>query len=357
MKILLLGEFSALHKNLKEGLQVLGHEVVVASGGDAWKKIPTDLNWSSQFKGVLGYFEKAARLSKIVPSLEGYDIVQLMSPVIFPRYFGLNEWLIKNLIRKNGKIFLVGAGSADANSIIADFLQNKYIYPQFYEETVKRFGTLWSQTADGRRYNSFLLGEIDGYIPISYLYAEGYRNICYEKLCPTIPIPMNIKEIKYQDTKVGEKLIFFHGLNKDGIKGTPLIRQAMENIRNKYPNDVEIIIDGRMPLDKYLQLLRKVNIVVDQTYSLSYGVSAIYSMAMGKVVVGGGNIECLHEFDIESCPVQPIEPCVGDIEKVLEGILERKKDLPELSYRSRQYVEEVHDYERIAEKYIQTWCT
>lgn len=33
MKILLLGEFSALHKNLKEGLNELGYEVDIASGG------------------------------------------------------------------------------------------------------------------------------------------------------------------------------------------------------------------------------------------------------------------------------------------------------------------------------------
>lgn len=38
MRILLLGEFSAFHKNLKEGLVALGHEVVLASHGDGWKK-------------------------------------------------------------------------------------------------------------------------------------------------------------------------------------------------------------------------------------------------------------------------------------------------------------------------------
>ena len=43
MKILFLGEFSSLYKNLKEGLLELGHEAVVASYGDGWKKIPTDI--------------------------------------------------------------------------------------------------------------------------------------------------------------------------------------------------------------------------------------------------------------------------------------------------------------------------
>lgn len=355
MNILLLGEFSALHKNLKEGLQRLDHNAVVASGGDSWKQIQTDLNWSSPYRGLIGYLDKAKRIAQIMRSLEGYDVVQLISPVIFPRQFGVNKRLIENLMGRNGKVFLVGAGSTDTNSVIADFQQNKYKYPQFYEEIVKAYGSLWSQTESGRRYNSFLLNKIDGYIPISYLYAEGYRDIGYEKLCPTIPIPINVKDIEYQDTTVGQKVIFFHGLNRDGIKGTPLISQAMENIKKKYPNDVEVIIDGRMPLTKYMKLLRRVHVVIDQVYSLSYGMNAIYSMAMGKTVVGGGKLECLQEFGVESCPVKPIEPSVTDIQKVLEEILDSKKNLSELGLKSRQYVEKVHDCEKIAQKYIDTW--
>ena len=37
MKILLLGDFSAVHKNLKDGLLELGHDVVLASDGDGFK--------------------------------------------------------------------------------------------------------------------------------------------------------------------------------------------------------------------------------------------------------------------------------------------------------------------------------
>ena len=44
MKILLLGEYSAIHKNLREGLISLGHEVNLASNGDGWKNIPRDID-------------------------------------------------------------------------------------------------------------------------------------------------------------------------------------------------------------------------------------------------------------------------------------------------------------------------
>lgn len=44
MTILLLGEYSALHKNLKEGLNELGYEALIASDGDGWKNIPRDID-------------------------------------------------------------------------------------------------------------------------------------------------------------------------------------------------------------------------------------------------------------------------------------------------------------------------
>ena len=58
MKILLVGEFSRFHNNLKDGLLQLGHEVVLASTGDGWRKLPSDINWTAKkFKGKLGYLE------------------------------------------------------------------------------------------------------------------------------------------------------------------------------------------------------------------------------------------------------------------------------------------------------------
>ena len=88
MKILLLGEYSAIHKNLREGLISLGHEVNLASNGDGWKNIPRDIDINYNNK-IIPY--KIA--SRIYPWIDvknffGYDIVQLMSPdTIFKNIF------------------------------------------------------------------------------------------------------------------------------------------------------------------------------------------------------------------------------------------------------------------------------
>jgi len=355
VKILLLGEFSALHKNLKEGLIELGHDVTIASAGDGWKSIEGDINLGSSKRGLFGKVEKFNNLIKAIPLFKHYDVVQFVAPVLFPKTFGINLYIVKQILKNNKKVFLVGAGATSQNTPIADFFENKFKYPEFFDEIKKSNPSMWSQTAEGRRYNQWLLNKINGFIPIMYEYAQGYRDIGYSKLCPTIAIPMNIDKIKYEDNRIGEKLVIFHGLNREGVKGTPLIKEAMERLQKEYPNDVECVIDGKMPLETYLQFLKRVNVVIDQAYSVSVGVNGVYNLAMGKVVVGGGEPEFLQEYGLESSPLIPIQPTVADIYNQLENLLKRKDEILEMGKASRKFAEAVHDYKKIAQKYVDVW--
>ena len=357
MKVLLLGEFSALHKNLKEGLVELGHEVTIASNGDGWKSIEGDINLGSNKKGWFGKIEKVINLIKTIPKLKNYDVVQFVAPALFPRVLGINRFMVKQVLKHNKKVFLVGAGATPQNSFIADFFEKNFKYPQLYHEIKKSNPQMWSQTEKGRKYNQWILDNLNGLIPIMYEYAQGYRDIGYSKLCPTIPIPMNIDKIQYQENLIEEKLVIFHGLNQEGVKGTPLIREAMERLQNNYPNEVECVIDGKMPLETYLEFLKRVNVVIDQTYSVSVGVNGVYNLAMGKVVVGGGEPEFLQEYGLDSSPLIPIQPNVDDIYNQLESLLERKNELSEIGKASRKFAEEVHDYKKVAQQYINVWQT
>ena len=87
MKVLLLGEFSALHKNLKEGLVELGHETVVAAYGDGYKKVPVDISFDSNWSTFLGSIDRRVKPFLKLPLLKGFDIVQLVNPFIFPKSF------------------------------------------------------------------------------------------------------------------------------------------------------------------------------------------------------------------------------------------------------------------------------
>lgn len=355
MKILLLGEFSALHKNLKEGLVELGHDVTIASAGDGWKGIDGDINLGSKRGGLIGKFEKVFNILKAIPILKDYDVVQFVAPVLFTQKFGINKRIVDFIVKNNNKIFLVGAGATEQNTIIADFCEESFKYPHLYKEIKNGNSSLWSQTEEGRKYNQWFLKAINGYIPIMYEYAQGYRDVGYTKLCPTIAIPMNTDKVQYEDNIVGERLVIFHGLNCEGVKGTPIIRAAMEKLQKEYPNEVECEIDGKMPLDIYLKFLKRVNVVIDQAYSVSIGVNGVYNLAMGKVVVGGGEQEFLDEFNLHRSPLIPIQPTVEGIYQQLEQLLQRKDEILEMGKSSRLFAEELHDYKKIAQQYVDVW--
>ena len=50
MRILLVGEYSGLFNCLKDGLIALGHEVFLASDGDAYRDYPSDFRWDVRLK-------------------------------------------------------------------------------------------------------------------------------------------------------------------------------------------------------------------------------------------------------------------------------------------------------------------
>ena len=86
MKVLLIGEFSGFHVNLKQGLQKLGVDCVLAANGDGWKKIDGadmplyDVDTSSLWKKTKSLLiEPFMRLK----ALYGYDVVQLMDPQMY----------------------------------------------------------------------------------------------------------------------------------------------------------------------------------------------------------------------------------------------------------------------------------
>lgn len=352
MKILLLGDFSAFHKNLKEGLISLGHEVTLVSHGDSWKQISNDISLQSPHKGLRGKLDrKYFRPLKLLSQMRGYDVIQFMNPLQFSQSFNFNAKIISYLIKHNKKSFLVAAGD---DSFYYQFAPKMRYSPLPTSKQIdeKNRTQVWEKKKM-LRWNTKMANMVNGIIPIMYEYSQGYKK--FKNLKPTIPIPMNINDIKYKENLIQSKIVIFHGLNRPGFKGTAHIKKAMEIIQERYPEKVETIIKGNMPLNEYLELLDRTNIIIDQTYSYSYGVNTVYSLAMGKVTLSGCEPECLQEFNIKSCPIINILPDAEQIASMLEELVLHPEKIPEIGKASRKYTEKLHDYKKIAQKYINTW--
>ena len=351
MKILLLGDYSALQKNLQDGLIALGHDTTLVSHGDGWKKISNDISLQSKRKGLLGKLDRKYILPlKLLPKLTGYDIIQFIGPLLFSQSFGYNEKLISYLIKHNKKSFLLAAGD---NSIYWD---NKHKLRYWQNEEARAIDGetkyIWAKTRM-KRWNYKMANMVDGIIPITYSYAIGHEQ--FKNLCNTIPIPVDISKIQYKENLVKDKIIIFHGLNRVGFKGTRYIKKAMEIIKERYPDKVDIIIKGNIPLEEYLRVIKRSNIIIDQAFSYGYGVNGAFSLALGKVTLSGCEPEFLAEFKIDSSPVINILPDVDQIVNILEDLVLHPEKIPAIGVESRKYAEELHDYKKIAQRYVDTW--
>lgn len=210
-----------------------------------------------------------------------------------------------------------------------------------------------SGIAHFRYYSSF----IDKVIPIAYEYAEAWRKSKFTKgytICPTIPLPVDTSEQQFKND-IGEKLLVFHGIVRPKAKGTEYIVPAMQRLQEKYPDKVECVAKGGLPLEEYLKVLSRTNILIDQTYASSSGMNALYALAMGKVLLGGNEPENSIEYHYPNIPVINIGPDSDKIFAELEKLVQNPDSIGKLSKEGREYVEQVHDSKVVAKQYIETF--
>jgi hypothetical protein len=352
MKILLLGEFSAFHKNLQDGLQALGHHAVIASAGDDWKNIDRDIDLHYPARTIFGKIRRRFRPLEKLDEMAGFDVVQLMNPFLFYGKFFPSRFFITQIAKRNSKFFMLAAGD-DAYFWRYGKPAMKYgPFEDFLKYDIKAESFFMENDA-ALRFNNYIINKSKGIIPIMYEYAKSYEG--QSKLRNVIPIPINTTKIKYIENKPGAKLVVFHGLNRYGFKGTRHVENAFGLLAKRYPNDLELIIDGNRPLDEYLRLMKSVNVVIDQTSSYSCGVNAVYALAMGKVVMGGAEPESLMSLGIKSTPVINITPDSASIVSNVQMLIEKKNEFERLGLESRIFAEKVHGHINVAGKYIKTW--
>lgn len=357
LKVLLLGDFSGVHKNLAEGLRNLGVDAVDASYGNAWRQLGSTIDFEKNIAGLPNIVSRNISPFINYERLTNNDVVQFIHYTNFNPRFGINRLLSAKIARSNGKAFLVSTG---CDSRTRAFFKDEYTFSDICKECLRSDQKSTScefDSLNAKNDEDEFLRLIDGVIPFTYEYAESYRRAGELKLMKTIPMPMNTDRVEYAENIVSGKIVFFHGLNRIGFKGTDLIRTAMENVRRRFPNDIEVVIEGKMSLTDYLKLLQRTNVVVDQTYGITYGMNAVYSMALGKVVMGGGHPPGLHEYGVATCPVIPILPNLRSIEEGIERIIERRNEIRDIGLQSRQYVERVHHYELVARQFLAAWAS
>ena len=246
----------------------------------------------------------------------------------------------------------------DPNNIFLSLCGNDYVFdsfipnlPKFNPKYLTRSKFL-NQNKSFKVFN-FFKDKITKVIPTNISYATAYRNSKLAEgfiISDTIPLPICCTNFNFQNI-INNKIIIFHGI-RNIYKGSHLITKAMDRISLAYPNDVEIIAVEHLPLSKYQEYLDKANIVVDQCFSIDFGMNALYSLARGKIVLSGNCANLKKEFGVDLIPVLDIKPDIDYIYGVLEQLIVNRDQLAALAQQSYRYVNETHSHVKVAQKYI-----
>lgn len=352
MRILLVGEFSGFHNNLKKGLKELGHEVVLAASGDGFKKLPYDINIGSNLKGIPGKVQRIIRAFQFVFYAKSFDVVQFINPDVFPRGLNINKLAVRAVIKRNKKCFLAACGDDYAFVCLGSKQMRYSPIPDsiLYDLKLDKHPL---DTVAAKAWLAEVVDKVDGVIPVMHEYELGYSNC--KKLQRCIPLPLDVSEVKSFEMPPTDVITVFHGDNRYGFKGTRYVEEAFTILKQRYPSQLELVIAGNMPLADYLRQMQKAHIVVDQVNSYSCGMNALYAMAMGKIVLGGAEPEGLTSLGLTSTPVINVTPSGDSIVDAIEALLADRNKLVSLGRASRAFVEEHHCSVKVAQRYMSVW--
>ncbi|MBT8254826.1 MAG: glycosyltransferase [Flavobacteriaceae bacterium] len=377
MRILLIGEFSRLHNSLKEGLIENGHEVLLVSTHDGFKAFPTDLSYQPRIFNKTGLkwlvkviyklsrisliqLESAWRFYRFLPKLMDYDVVQLINENSIKTHPRLEIWLIKKLINRNNKLFLLSCGADYSSVKYAAEKQFRYsILTPYHENPAnkKQFQFVLRYLKPSyKRLHEFLYKNISGVISSDLDYH--FPLIDNSKYKGMIPNPINVDKIEFKTSGVSDKLVIFHGINSQNYikKGNRYFDEALLKIEELYQSKIEIIRTIDLPYKKYLEAYNNCDILFDMVYAYDQGYNALEAMARGKVVFTGAEKEWLEHYGLEADTVAiNALPDVDYLVKKLSMLIEEKNLIKTISRNARDFIKEHHHYINIAEQYLKTW--
>ncbi len=378
MRILLVGEYSHLHNSLKDGLLQLGHDVVIVGNGDGFKKFPVDYSIESKWSqyGIINSarqiiyrifsydfarLESGIRFYFLLPKFKGFDVVQLINEAPIKTVPGLELYLLGKLKKQNKKFYLLSCG-ADYLSVkfaLDKKLRYSILNPYFDNPALKKeYRYIFAYLKKGhKKVHDFVYKNCNAIIASDIDYVLPLRND--PKFAGLIPNPVNISKFENVTNLPSDKIVIFLGINQwnSAQKGIWYFEKALEAIKEKYIDKVDIVIARNLPYNQYIDSYNQCHILLDQVFGYDQGYNALEAMAKGKVVFTGAEKEFYEHYNLTERVAINALPDVGSIVSELSFLIENPEEISRIGLRARAFIEKEHHYISIAEKYLMTWET
>ena len=360
MKVLLVGEYSGVHTNLKKGLEKFGVDVLLISEGDAWKKFNSDIllycpentKWKKYYNRLM--IQKCCNWAKDA------DVVQFINPsclyIVNKKFTGVAFELMKRAKVSVSVLAGCDCGMADYQERIIP-----YICPTCLQEMKKRNWTCFIKSdAAYRKYEEAFYKRIDCLVPGEWACYKVYHDYVKKynrKMTRIIPYPIDCNAI-HPVYNQHDKIVVHFPLNA-AKKGTLVVKKAFGILRKKYRDRLLLEVRGHMPIEKYLEYLNGIDIIVDGVggYSCGLGMSCLMAMAKGKAAVGVR--DQVEEGDRSKWLLESpqVDPGYGEdgIVKAVESIISDPERLYELQKESREFVKKYFDAPLVAKQYIKLY--
>src|SRR5512132_4180690 len=186
-----------------------------------------------------------------------------------------------------------------------------------------------AELAYGKRADAQIVGSFDAlrWVPDAEMIPPGLD------LSPFTPVPPSDRE----------RPIVVHAPSDRAKKGTEFVIAACEQL------PVELDIVEGLPHEQARERYARADIVVDQLKAGWHGVFALEAMALGKPVLAKLDPETVERSASGYGIRVPIVPASkDDLADAMRPLVESPSLRREVGARSRAYVEQVHDIDRIA---------
>ena len=375
MKILLVGEYSRLHNSLQEGLRALGHQVMVISTGDYFKKYPSDILLQRKFDTGLARKIKIAiyllfkfditswhitrQFFKNASSLKGFDVVQLINESSFGATPRDEIKMISFLKQNNKKLFLLSCGTdylsvqhqlSDINpySILSNYKEGRVSKIEF--KSILKY-----TTPAFKKLHQYVFQNIDGVIASDFDYHMPLQG--HKKYLGLIPNPISTKKLRICKVDTKRPIKIFMGINRTNYhsKGISYFEKALAIIQQKFPKKVHIEIVENLPYEQYIEKYNNAHIILDQVYAYDQGYNALEAMAKAKVVFTGAETAFMQHYKLDTPVAINALPEVDSLVIALEKLIDNPEKITEIGLAAQDFVIQHHDYKKVAQQYLDSW--
>ena len=354
MRILLLGELSGVHQELRPALIAQGHEVVTGHNRLAYAGFDSDIPFFRPDAGSTNRLSWAREMaSQLVqaPKLAGFDVVQIMTHKFFN--WKIHKRMLRYLKRHNRRLVVI-------NTTCTSHYHRQVIKLAYSPcAECKQFDLKADRcifdSEDEREAERLAFEAADAIVATHYEYAWALDGTPFAPKVAAIPLPVDISAHRPSPMPATPKIRIWYGETRHGFKGGTFIHAALDKLEEGPNADkVEVLRTGRLPFAEYLELLDTVHIVIDQASSFGTGMNGLYALARGRVVLSGAEPETLDFYGVPEAenPVINIKPDPDMIAATVEALVADRPALEALGRRSAEYAAKYHSADVVAAQYV-----